>query len=71
MKLIFLGPLARLEKAVRRVFPLKPAGMVQHLKLLRPIFRATTAFGHFGRTKDLDTFTWEKTDKAAALQHAL
>ncbi len=57
----------RLEAAVRKIFPLKPAEMIRHLNLLRPIFRATTNFGHFGRTRDLETFTWEKTDKAKAL----
>jgi S-adenosylmethionine synthetase len=62
---------AKLETAVRRVFPLKPAGMVRYLNLLRPIYRATTAFGHFGRTRELDIFTWEKTDKVKALLTAV
>jgi S-adenosylmethionine synthetase len=56
-------------KAVRKVFPLTPNGIIDHLKLRRPIFRATAAYGHFGRTED--TFTWEKTDKAAALRKEL
>ncbi len=55
-----------LVKAVRKVFPLTPGGIIEHLKLRRPIFRATAAYGHFGRTEE--TFTWEKTDKAAALR---
>jgi S-adenosylmethionine synthetase len=51
---------------VRKHFPLKPAGIIEHLKLRRPIYRKTAAYGHFGRN-DPD-FTWEKTDKAAALK---
>ena len=53
-------------KLIRKHFPLKPKQMIEHLDLLRPIFRQTAAGGHFGRTgKD---FTWEKTDKAAILK---
>ena len=55
-------------RAVRKVFPMTPGGIIEHLKLRRPIFRATAAYGHFGRTED--TFTWEKTDKAAELKKA-
>jgi S-adenosylmethionine synthetase len=51
---------------VRKHFPLKPAGIIDHLKLRRPIYRKTAAYGHFGRN-DPD-FTWEKTDKAEALR---
>ncbi len=58
-----------LVRAVRKVFPLTPAGIIDHLNLRRPIFRATAAYGHFGRTED--TFTWEKTDKASALRKEL
>jgi len=50
-----------LEKAVREIFPLKPAGIIKYLNLLRPIFRATASYGHFGRKEK--TFTWEKTNK--------
>ncbi len=50
---------------VRKVFPLKPRGIIEHLKLLRPIYRQTARHGHFGR--ELPDFTWEKTDKAAEL----
>ena len=59
------------ETIVRAVqeLPLTPAGIIDHLKLRRPIFRATAAYGHFGRTED--TFTWEKTDKAASLRKEL
>jgi S-adenosylmethionine synthetase len=62
---------ARIVRAVRKVFGLKPAEMIKQLNLLRPIFEATSAYGHFGRTEDLDTFTWEKTDKTKALRAAL
>lgn len=61
----------KIEKAVRRVFGLKPAEIIKHLNLLRPIYRETVAYGHFGRTRDLSVFTWEKTDKAEALKEAL
>jgi S-adenosylmethionine synthetase len=64
-------PEVRLEKAVRNVFPLKPAGIIESLRLLRPIYEATSSYGHFGRTKDLDVFTWEKTDKVKALLAAV
>ncbi len=52
--------------AVREVFDFRPAAMIDQLKLRRPIFRATAAYGHFGRTED--TFSWEKTDRADALK---
>jgi len=50
----------KLAECVRELFPLKPAGIIQHLQLLRPIYRATAAHGHFGRPQ----FSWEKTDMA-------
>ena len=50
---------SKLEKAVRKVFPLKPAGIIESLKLLRPIYKHTAAYGHFGRKRDLDIFTWK------------
>jgi len=56
----------RLEKAIREIFPLTPAGLIRHLDLRRPIYAATTAYGHFGR-EDAG-FPWEKTDKAAELR---
>ncbi|MBN1385451.1 methionine adenosyltransferase [Candidatus Woesearchaeota archaeon] len=59
-------PEMQIEKLIRKHFPLKPADMIAHLKLKRPIYRKTAAYGHFGRS-DPD-FTWEKTDKAAALR---
>jgi S-adenosylmethionine synthetase len=57
---------SRLTELVRAHFPLTPRGIIEHLKLRRPIYRATAAFGHFGRTED--TFTWEATDRAEALR---
>lgn len=59
---------SKLCKLVRDHFPLTPAGIIEHLKLRRPVFTVTTSGGHFGR--DGDTFTWEKTDKADALAAA-
>jgi S-adenosylmethionine synthetase len=58
----------KIEKAVRDIFPMTPKGIIEHLKLRRPIFKQTAAFGHFGRTEP--EFTWESTDKAAALKSA-
>ena len=56
----------RLVELVREQFPLTPKGMIDHLKLRRPIYRLTAAFGHFGRTEP--SFSWEANDKAAALR---
>ena len=56
----------RLVELVRSNFQLTPKGMIDSLKLRRPIYRKTAAFGHFGRTEP--TFTWEATDKAEALK---
>ena len=56
----------RLVDLVRSNFKLTPQGMIEHLKLRRPIYRKTATFGHFGRTED--SFTWEATDKAATLR---
>ena len=57
-----------LEKLVRKLFPLTPKGMIDHLKLRRPIFAETARNGHFGR--NLPAFTWEKTDMANKLRKA-
>jgi len=46
---------------IKHNFDLRPKGIVQMLDLLRPIYRKTAAYGHFGR--DEDSFSWEKTDK--------
>lgn len=62
-------PEEKLEAAVRKIFPLKPADIIRELDLLRPIFAKTSAYGHFGRS-DPD-FSWEKTDKVQALQEEL
>lgn len=59
----------KIVKAVKKVFDLTPAGIISALKLQRPIFSKTAAYGHFGRN-DPD-FTWEKTDKARALKSEL
>jgi len=61
-------PEERLVEMVRATFVLTPKGMIETLKLRRPIYRKTAAFGHFGRTEE--TFTWEATDKAKALKEA-
>jgi S-adenosylmethionine synthetase len=58
----------QLTRAVREVFPLSPGGIIEYLDLLRPIFKKTAAFGHFGRN-DPD-FTWERTDRADDLRTA-
>ena len=53
-------------EVVREAFPLTPNGIINHLKLRRPIYKLTAAYGHFGR--ELDEFTWEKTDKVDILK---
>jgi S-adenosylmethionine synthetase len=58
----------KIEELVRENFKLTPKGIIESLKLRRPIYKKTAAYGHFGR-KDPD-FTWEATDKAAALKEA-
>jgi S-adenosylmethionine synthetase len=59
----------RLVRAVRKFFDLTPKGIVNGLDLLRPIYRRTAAFGHFGRSEP--EFTWERTDRADALRREL
>mgnify|MGYP000389111750 FL=1 len=58
----------KLVQLVREHFDLRPRGLIQMLDLLHPIYKATAAYGHFGRTEN--TFTWERTDKADALRNA-
>ncbi|HEX6074059.1 MAG TPA: methionine adenosyltransferase [Micromonosporaceae bacterium] len=58
----------RIERAVGEVFDLRPAAIIRDLKLLRPIYRQTAAYGHFGR--DLPDLAWEHTDRAADLKSA-
>jgi len=55
----------KLTALVRKHFDLSPAGLIKDLKLRRPIYRLTAAYGHFGRTEP--SFTWERTDKARLL----
>lgn len=57
---------SKIEELVRKHFDLRPQGIIDMLDLRRPIYRDTAAYGHFGR--ELPNFTWEKTDKAAALR---
>jgi len=59
-----------ISKLVVKHFALTPKGIIETLKLRRPIYRPTASYGHFGRKPDarLGTFTWEKTDKAALLR---
>lgn len=59
----------KLSPAIRKLFPVKPADMISELKLLRPIYLKTAAYGHFGREEP--EFTWEKTDKAELLKKAV
>jgi S-adenosylmethionine synthetase len=61
-------PVDRIEKAVLETFDLRPGAILRDLDLRRPIYRKTSAYGHFGRA-DKD-FTWERTDRAAALAAA-
>jgi len=58
----------RIAQLIREHFPLKPRGIIEHLDLLKPIYRRTAAYGHFGR-EDMG-FRWEQTDKASALRTA-
>lgn len=58
----------KLVALVREHFDLRPKGLIAMLDLLRPIYRNTAAYGHFGRHED--SFTWEKTDRAEALAAA-
>src|SRR5205807_4972115 len=75
-------PQDALEAAVREVFDLTPGGIIQALNLRNPIYRATAAYGHFGRaperrrfvdkdvTKDVDLFTWEQANRVEDLRLA-
>jgi S-adenosylmethionine synthetase len=59
-------PEEKMTAMIRAHFPLTPKGIIDHLKLRRPIYRKTAAFGHFGRTEE--SFSWEATDKAQELR---
>ena len=68
------APLDGIQKAIDSVFDLRPAAIVDALDLLRPIYKPTAAYGHFGRTSadGVDNpFTWERTDRVEALQKAV
>ena len=60
---------ARIAPAVREVFDLRPAVIIRELDLLRPVYGATAAYGHFGRERD--EFTWERTDRVHELRSEL
>jgi len=71
----------RLITIIRDLFPLTPRSMIEHLRLRRPIYQPTAAYGHFGRKpvtvadpvtgQKVELFTWEKTDMVAELKKAL
>lgn len=73
------APEAKIMQAVNKVFDLTPKGIIEALDLRKPIYSDTAAYGHFGRTsektvrlgKKVTTFTWERTDKVAALKKAV
>jgi len=58
----------KIKQLIKEHFDLRPKAIIQHLDLLRPIYKKTAAYGHFGRERA--EFTWEKTDKAEALKEA-
>jgi S-adenosylmethionine synthetase len=58
----------QIANAIHNVFDLRPAAIIADLKLKRPIYAATAAYGHFGR--ELPDFTWENIDRVAALKSA-
>ncbi|MGE4634129.1 MAG: methionine adenosyltransferase [Arenicellales bacterium] len=58
----------KIEELILEHFDLRPKGIIEDLDLLRPIYRASAAYGHFGRSED--QFPWERTDKAAVLREA-
>ena len=62
-------PDEKITRALPEIFTFKPAGMIAHLDLLRPIYKKTACYGHYGRTEP--EFTWEKTDKAEELRDAV
>jgi S-adenosylmethionine synthetase len=62
-------PDEKITEAVNKVFDMRPKAIIEHLRLLRPIYRKTSAYGHFGR--DDPDFTWERTDKVDELKKSL
>jgi S-adenosylmethionine synthetase len=59
----------KIEECIKELFDLSPAGIIKSLDLLRPIYKKTAAYGHFGRTED--SFTWEKTDRVEDIKKYL
>ena len=57
----------KIERLLPEIFKLKPAGIIESLRLKRPIYKPTASYGHFGRAE----FPWEKTDKVDELKSAL
>ncbi len=64
-------PDEQIQQAVLSVFDLRPAAIIRDLELLRPIYRPTAAYGHFGRPAEGGLFTWERVDRAEALAAAI
>ncbi|MDD4897052.1 MAG: methionine adenosyltransferase, partial [Atribacterota bacterium] len=62
-------PHSRIIQIIKKHFDLRPAAIIEHLKLKRPIYKKTATYGHFGR--EIDEFTWEKTDKVEVLRKEL
>ena len=62
-------PVTKIQDAVLATFDLRPAAIIRDLELLRPIYKLTSAYGHFGR--ELPEFAWERTDRVNALQSAI
>jgi S-adenosylmethionine synthetase len=60
-------PKKRVKEIIREVFDLRPAAIIDYLDLLRPIYRPTAAYGHFGRTEA--TFSWEKTNRVDEIRN--
>ena len=67
-------PVDKIQHAITTVFDLRPAAIIDDLDLLRPIYAATAAYGHFGRTSAAgltNGFTWERTDRIEELRRAV
>jgi S-adenosylmethionine synthetase len=67
-------PVDKIQAAIATVFDLRPLAIVEELDLLRPIYKPTAAYGHFGRTHAdgiKNAFTWERTNRVEALQKAV
>ena len=62
-------PERKVKKSILETFDLRPAAIIEYLDLLRPIYRKTSAYGHFGRSEP--EFTWEKTDMTESLREKM